>query len=177
MAARHDRRPVQHADGEASALIRALTHEDVAAWASLQAATLPDPYSAAALRDELEGDLTRAYGLFEAGALIAAVLAWHVVDELQIMTVVVDPAARRRGLGRRLVRHLLRMARAGGAATATLEVRASNVAAIALYAGLGFARDGLRRAYYPDGEDAVLMRCVALPSAPAAIEEETPCAP
>lgn len=38
-----------------------------------------------------------------------------------------------------------------------LEVRASNEAALRLYSSLGFERVGLRRQYYPDGEDAVLM--------------------
>jgi ribosomal-protein-alanine N-acetyltransferase len=146
---------------EASAVpdptLRALTASDLDAWYALQAVALPDPYSRDALATELEGSLTRAIGLFDDGRLCAAVLAWLVVDELQIMTVVVDPAARRRGFGRRIVGHLLRMAVAAGATHATLEVRIGNVAAIGLYEGLGFVRDGVRPRYYPDGEDALLM--------------------
>jgi ribosomal-protein-alanine N-acetyltransferase len=144
--------------------LRALGPDDVPRWAALQAETLPDPYTEAALRHELDIALTRAYGLFVDDELVAAVLAWLVVDELQIMTVVVDPRRRRRGYGARVVGHLLRRARAAGARTATLEVRAGNEAAIALYERLGFSPDGLRRSYYPDGEDALLMRCELRPA-------------
>ncbi|MCB9739607.1 MAG: GNAT family N-acetyltransferase [Deltaproteobacteria bacterium] len=140
-----------------SVALRPLAHRDLAAWDALQRAGLPDPYSRDALERELESAMTRTFGLFEDDVLRAAVLAWLVVDELQIMTVVVDDTARRRGFGRRLVEHTLRMARAAGATFATLEVRAGNVAALALYTALGFSRDGVRPGYYPDGEDAVLM--------------------
>ncbi len=47
--------------------------------------------------------------------------------------------------------------RDGGAEAVLLEVRASNAAALRLYESLGFQRVGLRRRYYADGEDAVLM--------------------
>ncbi len=156
----------------ASPSLRALTAPDLDAWYALQDVALPDPYSREALATELESSLTRAIGLFEGPRLCAAVLAWLVVDELQIMTVVVDPDARRRGYGRRIVGHLLRMAVAAGATHATLEVRVGNVAAIGLYEGLGFVRDGVRPRYYPDGEDALLMHH-ALASATVAAQGES----
>lgn len=50
-----------------------------------------------------------------------------------------------------------RCCRRDGAESVLLEVRASNAAALHLYDSLGFERVGLRRRYYADGEDAVLM--------------------
>ena len=83
------------------------------------------------------------------------VVAWVVADvEVQILEVAVHPTLRRRGLGARLVRAALDLA---PAADATLEVRASNDAALRLYESCGFARVGARAGYYADGEDAVLM--------------------
>ena len=83
------------------------------------------------------------------------VVAWVVADvEVQILEVAVHPTLRRRGLGARLVRAALDLA---PAADATLEVRASNDAALRLYQSCGFARVGARAGYYADGEDAVLM--------------------
>lgn len=75
--------------------------------------------------------------------------SWH------LMTIAVDPGARRRGVGRTLI---LAGLDAIGQGPATLEVRPSNRAAIALYRDLGFVEWGVRPGYYPDdGEDALIM--------------------
>lgn len=144
--------------GHASSL-RPLSHADLDAWHDLQASHIADPYTRDALHDELSLRQARTLGAFYQGRLQGSMLAWLVVDELQIMQVVVAPEARRLGVGRGLVTQALRRARAAGAVTATLEVRAGNAAAIGLYGAMGFAVDGRRPRYYPDGEDAVLMRC------------------
>lgn len=85
------------------------------------------------------------------------VASWVVAGEVQILEVAVHPSVRRRGLGRALVRAALDRSPAGEAA---LEVRASNEAAIGLYRGMGFKEVGVRKGYYADGEDAVLMNYV-----------------
>ena len=69
----------------------------------------------------------------------------------------VDPAHRRQGLGRRVLELLLERAAAAGAAHATLEVAASNGAAVALYGRCGFSTAGVRRAYYRNGDDALVQ--------------------
>ena len=139
--------------------LRPLTHADLDAWHELQTRHIADPYTRDALHDELGLRQARTLGAFEGGRLLGSILAWLVVDELQIMQVVVAPEARRLGVGRALVEQVVRRARAAGAVTATLEVRASNTAAIGLYDAIGFEVDGRRARYYPDGEDAVLMHC------------------
>ena len=144
--------------------LRPLTATDLDRWLALQA-HIADPYDATALRQELGLRQSRSLGFAESGHLHGALLAWFVVDELQIMQVIVAPHARRRGVGRALVKQALRRARAAGGVSATLEVRQSNSAAIALYQGLGFVVDGQRRGYYPSGEDALLMRCSLAQSA------------
>lgn len=83
---------------------------------------------------------------------------WIVADRMEINDVAVEPALRGRGLGRELLRHALDVARARGCGSARLEVRPSNLPAIALYRSLGFREVGRRPRYYDDtGEDAVLM--------------------
>lgn len=93
-------------------------------------------------------------------------VAWKVADELHVLHVAVDPAARRRGLGRALVAEALAFAASYGARIALLEVRKSNAAAIALYATMGFRETGLRKSYYSDGTDALEM-ALELRSTPA----------
>ena len=71
-----------------------------------------------------------------------------VVDEGHITTIAVDPDRQGDRIGTRLLLDLLRGAIAHGAVSVTLEVRASNEAALALYRRFGFAPAGVRRDYY-----------------------------
>ena len=80
--------------------------------------------------------------------------------ESHILNICIDPDARRRGLARLLMRHLLGTAREHGATLAFLEVRPSNQAARGLYATLGFRHVGTRSDYYPalaGREDAYVL--------------------
>jgi ribosomal-protein-alanine N-acetyltransferase len=91
------------------------------------------------------------------------ILCRAIAGEAEILTVAVDPAARRRGWGAALVEMAAGIAREAAAVEMFLEVAADNVAAIRLYETTGFARVGLRKGYYPhaDGaKDAVVMRRV-----------------
>ncbi len=83
---------------------------------------------------------------------------WLMVDEAHVVTVAVLPENRRCGYGRALVHALIEVARHHEMASATLEVRASNDAARALYRGYGFYEVGERKRYYSDNrEDAIIM--------------------
>lgn len=90
-----------------------------------------------------------------------------VLDEAEVLTIAVNPAARRNGIGSLLLANLLDEMALAGATTIHLEVAADNSAALALYASAGFAEAGRRKGYYlrPDGQriDALVMRRSALP--------------
>jgi [ribosomal protein S18]-alanine N-acetyltransferase len=79
----------------------------------------------------------------------------RVADELHLLSVVVTEAHLRSGVGLRLVTAAQELGRADGAAVFLLEVRRSNLAARRLYERLGFFCFNVRKAYYPDGEDAL----------------------
>ena len=81
--------------------------------------------------------------------------AW-VLDEMELHEVTVAPQLQGTGLGRQLMDHLYARARVHGIRTVHLEVRAGNPVARRLYERDGFGEVGRRRAYYQDGEDAVL---------------------
>ncbi len=83
---------------------------------------------------------------------------WVVDGDLQILKVGVDPAWRRHGIARVLLARVADDARNLGARTSSLEVRAANAGAQALYAALGYETLGRRPRYYSDGEDALIMR-------------------
>jgi ribosomal-protein-alanine N-acetyltransferase len=83
---------------------------------------------------------------------------WLVADEVHLLAIATHPDHRRRGVAARLLDRVLCVARAGAARMVTLEVRRTNVPAIALYEHRGFKRVGVRPAYYAeDNEDAVVM--------------------
>jgi len=93
----------------------------------------------------------------EGGDVLAYLLcAWQYLD-LHILKVATQPEYRRRGLASYLIELAQRHAKAFAADSVTLEVRKSNVSAIALYTQLDFKAVGYRRRYYGDGEDALVM--------------------
>lgn len=97
----------------------------------------------------------------EAGSepqLIGIGCFWAIVEEAHITLLGIHPAYRRQGWGELLFCHLLEAASNWPLERATLEVRASNTAAIALYQNLGFEIAGRRKDYYPmPPEDALIL--------------------
>lgn len=132
--------------------VRPLGPEDDVAAAAISALAFDAGWTADELARERERSVGRVLAAEEGGALLGYVVAWVIDDEAEILTIAVDPAARRRGVGRALVEAAL-----SGTARAHLEVRADNAAARALYEGQGFEVVGRRARYYADGEDALLM--------------------
>jgi ribosomal-protein-alanine N-acetyltransferase len=89
------------------------------------------------------------------GFLVAAIVA----DEAELETIAVVETEQRRGVGRKLLRALVRELRTQKVGSLNLEVRASNRRAIRFYSAQGFGETGRRERYYADPEeDAVLMR-------------------
>ncbi len=94
----------------------------------------------------------------EGGAVLGYIGMMHVLDEGYISNVAVAPENRRQGIGDALILALLKICAALGLSFVTLEVRAGNAPAIALYEKHGFERVGLRKNYYDHPrEDALLM--------------------
>lgn len=89
-----------------------------------------------------------------AGFLMGRVVA----EEAELLTLAVDPAARRQGIGRGLAEAFERRVAGQGARCAFLEVASDNGPAQALYRALGWTVEGRRRAYYGAGVDALVMR-------------------
>jgi ribosomal-protein-alanine N-acetyltransferase len=92
---------------------------------------------------------------------------WIMAGEVHITNIAVRESRRRQGIGELLLISLIDLATELDASLITLEVRASNTTAQALYSKYGFARVGVRRGYYTDNrEDGVLMTLEGIASAP-----------
>ncbi len=131
--------------------------EDLEDCLRLDRQALGGLWSAEQWERELAEPRRPVLGWRQGGRLVALASAWLVVDELHITAVAVHRDHRRQGLGRRVLDALLVQGRQAGAHMATLEVSSANAAATALYARLGFERVGLRRAYYRNGDDALIQ--------------------
>jgi ribosomal-protein-alanine N-acetyltransferase len=142
--------------------IEPMRQRDVRQVTEIEAASFRSPWPPRAFTEELKHpEVSRclvARGRDD-GAVLGYICCWEVGDELMINNLAVSPEARRGGIARALLRRVLEDAKAAGCATAWLEVRPSNVAAIHLYEGHGFSVVSRRRGYYTDTrEDALIMR-------------------
>jgi ribosomal-protein-alanine N-acetyltransferase len=138
-----------------------MTLEDVPGVMEIEQRSFPTPWSESSFRYEL---LENPYAsLFvvrrrEPATVVAFACVWVVDQEIKVNNIAVHPDWRRRGVGRRLLRHLIEFGRSLACREMTLEVRPSNEAALALYGEAGFARIGRRKQYYTDThEDAIIM--------------------
>lgn len=139
--------------------IRPLAVDDLDAVMAVETRAYEYPWTAGIFRDclrvgyccwcyELDG-IIQGYGVMSVAA-----------GESHILNITVRPESQRQGVGFKLMRHFLNLARRHGADLVMLEVRPSNTRAIRLYEKLGFNEMGRRRNYYPaqEGrEDALLL--------------------
>lgn len=139
-------------------LPRRLGPADAAGLAALEASCFPDPWNEASFVRAFARPAFAAFGMFGPEGLAAYATVYFVGDELEILNIAVVPAWRGRGIGGRLLDHVLQQADKMGMNRGYLEVRAGNVPARRLYARHGFQIVGTRKRYYADtGEDALLM--------------------
>jgi [ribosomal protein S18]-alanine N-acetyltransferase len=131
----------------------------VAAVAAIEAASSPSPWSDRLFAGEFDSPAESRTWLVavDDDTVVGFIGALFVADEAHVMNVAVDPARRRDGVGRRLLAALVAEASNRGVRHLSLEVRPSNTAARRLYQRFGLAPAGVRRRYYPDGEDALVM--------------------
>ncbi len=127
--------------------------------AALEKQCFRDPWSEGSIASELKNPLALWLVAMEGDTVAGYIGSQTVFPESDMMNVAVSPAFRRQGVGERLVLALCEELKRAGNESLTLEVRASNEAAVALYEKLGFTQVGLRKNYYRNPrEDARIMR-------------------
>ena len=146
-----------------------MTQDDIQAVMALESSVPEAPHWSRAIYD---GFLLAEHGhkrilVAEDGSrLLGFVAAQLIVDVCELDSIVVDVTERRSGIGRALLGALFDWARANQAIRVQLEVRCTNRRAIDFYLNSGFARDGLRPAYYRDPEEDALLFSLPLIPAP-----------
>ena len=138
---------------------RQATLEDVDAIAAVETVCFAAPWSHQAFYGELADNPYAKYIVTELdGKIIGYAGVWIIFDEGHVTNIAIHPEYRGNYYGENMVRYLMKFARACGAGEMTLEVRASNTIAQALYKKLGFEARGRRKGYYSESkEDAIIM--------------------
>lgn len=141
---------------------RRMTALDLDAVMAIEQAIYPHPWT----RGNFSDSLAAGYDCWVAesgGMMTGYSVVMIAAGEAHLLNLSIATQWQRHGLGSELLRFMIGLARDCAAARMFLEVRPSNVAALALYARAGFATIGVRRGYYParsGSEDAIVMELV-----------------
>ena len=143
--------------------IRLATIEDAHAIYEIEQQSFSVPWRLESVLAELEGAENKLYMVIcEENHIVGYVGAWLVYDEGQITNIAVLPSARGKGYGSKLTKQLINECFSRGMHEIFLEVRISNLAALAMYRNLGFSVKGIRKDYYSEPtEDAYIMSLVS----------------
>lgn len=136
--------------------IRKLSYSDLPSVIAIERRSFPTPWSLAMFVLELSKPSGICLAAEDESGLVGYLVCARYDRVWHLMNVAVGSEHRRRGIATDLIQALF--AEAGRDARYTLEVRMSNLAAIAMYEAFGFRSAGRRRRYYHDnGEDALIM--------------------
>ena len=142
---------------------RPMTEADLESVLKIEYAAFSHPWTRGIFLDGLKS--YECWLMFEGEQQVGHGVINVIIDEAHLLNITVKPESQGRGLGLRLLEHLMQRALALKAGECFLEVRASNQAAYRLYERYGFNEVGRRRDYYPavgGREDALVMACTLL---------------
>ena len=140
-------------------IIEKMNASHVAQIAQLEKICFSDPWSEKSIASELDNKLAFWLVAAEGDTVAGYIGSQTVIDETDMMNVAVHPDFRRQGIAEELVNTLVDNLKQMGSHSLTLEVRAANAPAIALYEKLGFSEIGRRKNYYRNPrEDALILR-------------------
>lgn len=138
---------------------RPMQLNDLDAIMAIEPYIYPYPWTRGNFSDSLNSGYS-AWVLLRNHVIIGYALVMMVLDEAHLLNLSIAKDQQKQGLGRVLLEHMIDIAKNNQAANMFLEVRPSNISAIALYENMGFNEMAIRRGYYPaknGREDAILM--------------------
>ncbi|WP_065760609.1 ribosomal protein S18-alanine N-acetyltransferase [Pseudomonas defluvii] len=142
---------------------RRMTEADLDAVLKIEYAAFSHPWTRGIFLDGLKS--YEIWLMFEGGQQVGHGVINVIIDEAHLLNITVKPESQGRGLGLRLLEHLMKRAYELNGRECFLEVRASNQSAYRLYERYGFSEVGRRRDYYPIAggrEDALVMACTLI---------------
>ncbi|HEY3294450.1 MAG TPA: ribosomal protein S18-alanine N-acetyltransferase [bacterium] len=147
-----------------------LTPDHFAAILKIEKAVYKDPWSAASFLEIMSFSPNNWVAMVD-GHVVGYIITQWVIDEIHILNVAVAEEMHRKGVGSKLLSYLVAEGQKQGMRDMFLEVRVTNTPAQALYERFGFKPLSVRKKYYGDGEDALVMHC-AMPEIAAPVTDE-----
>lgn len=147
------------ADARPEVRVRVAKSGDAVAMLALEALFPSDRMSARSIRRFIAAPSARVFVALRGAEIIGNLVLLLRANSCtaRIYSVIVSPQARGLGIGNRLVEAAERAAKREGRGAVTLEVRADNAAARALYAKRGYVEERRLPAYYDDGADGLRL--------------------
>ena len=127
------------------------------AIAQIEESCFSDAWSEKSLEDTFEYDYNHLLVEKRDGKVVGYVIYSDVQGEAELLRIAVDKAYRRRGIAALLMQNMLDELTESGAERVSLEVRAHNISAVALYKKFGFIDIFIRENYYTDPVDDALI--------------------
>lgn len=112
------------------------------------------------LKQELENGKSKYFVVKQENEIVGFAGILLIIDQVNIMNIVVKKDKRNFGIGSSLLEEIIRYSKIHNATSITLEVNEKNIPAIKLYKKYGFKQVGLRRKYYNNEDNAILMDLV-----------------
>lgn len=146
------------ANNEIQIIIRPMKFEDIDVVDEINKASFSNPWSRESFERELSSNRVAHYFVaIHEDRIIGFVGIWIIFQEAQITTIAVHPDFRGKKVGEKLLDFVIDYCLKNHVKNIILEVRVSNTIAQNLYYKKGFKKVGLRKWYYKDGEDALVM--------------------
>jgi len=139
--------------------IRTMSHSDLKQVITVEEKAYPHPWTLGIFRDCLRIGYN-AWVMTLDKEIIGYAIVMLSPGEAHILNICIDPDFQKKGLGRYLLRHILKKSKQTDVDMVLLEVRRSNAAAQQLYQSEGFHELGVSKAYYPADngrEDAIIL--------------------
>ena len=141
-------------------IARVWTEADIPKIVEIEKVCFSDPWTVEAFESGMSNPFFHSVLLEDGGQVCGYACQFVIFEDAEILNLAVSPAYRRKGLGRELLKELESYAKEKQAERTLLEVREGNLPARSLYEAWGFKAFGVRKNYYEDGENAVLMEKV-----------------
>lgn len=138
--------------------IRKMTEKDIDEVYEINRLSFSSPWSRESFEKEISSNKIANYFVAEKENKIVGYIGfWQIFREVQITSIAVHPDFRGKGIGEALLDYVIELCKKNYIEEIVLEVRVSNTIAQNLYFKKGFKKVGIRKWYYRDGEDALVM--------------------
>lgn len=135
-----------------------MTLEDLPSVLEIERALFIDPWPEKAFIEDIENPFSKAVVIKNHEDIIYGyIIYWRAADEIHILNIAVHPQKQRKGYGKMLLEYAIKDGILSNFNYIVLEVRMGNIPAQELYKKYGFVIIGIRKKYYKNGEDALVL--------------------